>query len=156
MAEKTATAQDAEIILELFNLRRETELRKARRWVETEFWPKTLEDILRIFSAYGSQDNLYLRMVTGYWEMAASLVARGVLNPLLFLDNSGEMYFVYAKCEPFVFQLREHFQIPEMFKSIEQVVNTTPGGRERLRKTQTMIASFIEEQEKRKQQSTAA
>ncbi len=156
MADLTATTQDAQVILQLFDLRREPELRKARRWVELEFWPKSLDEILTIFGAYGSQENLYLRMVTGYWEMAASLVARGALNPLLFLDNSGEMYFIYAKFEPFLFKLREHFQLPEMFKSIEQVVNNTPGGRERLRKTQTMIASFTEQREKRKDQSTAA
>jgi len=156
MTEQTATAQDAQIILQLFDLRREAEMRKARRWVEMEFWPKTWDELLAIYSAYGSQENLYLRMVTGYWEMAASFVARGALNPLLFHDSNGEMYFLYAKLELFLFKMREHFQLPDAFKSVEHVVNTTPGGRERLRKTQTMIASFVEQREKRKEQSTAA
>ncbi len=156
MADTAATTQDAQIILQLFDLRREPELRKARRWVESEFWPTKWDEVLAIFSAYGSQENLYLRMVTGYWEMAASFAARGALNPVLFHDSNGEMYFMFAKLEPFLFKMREHFQTPEIFRSIEQVVNTTPGGRERLRKMQANIANFIEQREKQRRQSTAA
>jgi hypothetical protein len=160
MPENTATTQDAQLILQLYELRREPELRKARRWVETEFWPRTWEDAQRTMTAYGSQENTYVRMVYGYWEMAASLVLRGALDAGLFHDNNQEMYFVYSKLEPFLFKARESFQQPEFLSKTEGVINMTPGGRERLQKFKAGMVRWMDEREKKAKQeatqSTAA
>ena len=102
-----AAAADAQIILQLYDLRRDAEMRKARHFIAAEFWPETAEDTLRIARAYPSPENTWLRQVTSYWEMAASFVQRGALHEGLFFDASGEMYCVYAKFKPFLTEIRQ-------------------------------------------------
>ncbi len=68
-----ATAADAELILKLYDLRREAEMRKARHWWTAAFWPQTAEEVLKITSNMGGQENNWFRQVSGYWSMAASL-----------------------------------------------------------------------------------
>src|SRR5437764_12443902 len=100
----TATPADAELILKLYDLRREPELRKARNWWLGTFWPNSVDDILKIGGAMGTQENAWMRQVGGYWEMAAALVLNGALNQELFLEGSvsGEMFFIFAKIKPFL------------------------------------------------------
>ncbi|HLB90972.1 MAG TPA: hypothetical protein VJK27_01450, partial [Terriglobales bacterium] len=71
---KKATAQDAEVILKLYDLRREAEMRKARHWFVAEFWPESADDFLKVANAFPSQENSWIRQVGSYWDMAASLV----------------------------------------------------------------------------------
>ena len=92
-----ATAQDAELILKLYELRREPRMREARHWVVHEFNPRTLEDLLVVQRDFGSDQNQMWRQVIGYWEMAASLVLHGALDRELFLESNGENLFIVAK-----------------------------------------------------------
>jgi hypothetical protein len=101
-----ATANDAELILKLYDLRREPTLRKAREWLLVEFEPQTMEDIHIAVGGLGSQKNQFWRQVTSYWEMAASLVLRGALDPDLFLDSNPEGFALLAKFDRF----REEYQ----------------------------------------------
>src|SRR6059058_847296 len=98
------TPADAELILKLYDLRREAEMRKARNWWVGAFWPQNADEVAKIASALGTQENNWLRQVGGYWEMAASLVLHGALNEDLFLEGSfsGEMFFIFAKVRPFL------------------------------------------------------
>jgi hypothetical protein len=156
MSEQKATPQDAQVILQLFELRREAEMRKARRWVEMEFWPRSAQDYIEISMAYGTEPNTWLRMVGGYWEMAASFVNRGALNATLFHDSNFEMYFLYAKFSPFLAEIRKYFEMPELFGQVEQVIQNTPGGRERLTAFRARIEKFAKEREKLISQRTSA
>jgi hypothetical protein len=92
-----ATAADAGIVLELYKLRQETTLRAARQFMAMEFWPKDLEELRAVSRAMGTDKNAFWRQVMTYWEMAASLVLRGAVDPDLFLDSQGEGIFLYAK-----------------------------------------------------------
>jgi hypothetical protein len=134
---KKATAADAQLIMQLYDLRREAEMRKARHWWVAEFWPQSIDDILKVSGALGSQENNWLRQVGGYWSMAASFVLHGALNEDLFLQPavSGEMFFVYAKVQPFLKELREKMGDPQMFGNIEKVITGSKFGRERLKFT---------------------
>jgi hypothetical protein len=136
MAEKP-TAADAEVILKLYDLRREAEMRKARHWWLTEFWPETAEDVMKIGMNLGTQENNWLRQVTGYWEMAASMANRGAVNADLFLEPSvsGEMFFLFAKIHPILKDLREKMQSPTMLKNVETLINSTPASQEFLKTT---------------------
>lgn len=96
-----ATAADGELILKLYEMRREETLRKARRFIIFDFQPKTLEDLRAVSRDLGSQHNAAWRQVTSYWEMAASMVLRGALDADLFLDSNGEGILVYAKFHHF-------------------------------------------------------
>jgi hypothetical protein len=92
-----ATAADGELILKLYELRREPRMRQARQWVMHEFNPKTLEELLALQRDFGSDHNQMWRQVIGYWEMAAALVIHGALDRELFLKANGENLFMVAK-----------------------------------------------------------
>jgi hypothetical protein len=131
---KRATAADAQLIMQLYDLRREPEMRKARHWWAFEFSPRGVDDFMKVAWAAGSQENNWLRQVPGYWGMAASFVLHGALNEELFLQPtvSGEMFVLFAKVHPFLKQLRETLGDPEALRSVEKVIMRTPWGRERL------------------------
>ncbi len=141
---KKATATDAQLVLQLYDLRREAEMRKARNWWFISFWPRSADDFMQVAYAVGSPENNWLRQVSGYWSMAASFVLQGALNADLFLQPavSGEMFIVFAKVHPFLKELREKAGDPHMFSAIEKVINSSKFGRERLKfmrkRTETM------------------
>ena len=131
MSEKP-TAADAEIIMRLYDLRREAELRKARAWY-AGWWPRSADEIVQmIIAPTNPQENAWLRQVNGYWDMAASFVLRGTLNEDLFVDNCGEMWFILAKLQPFLKEVREKAGIPHAFLRVEELATRTKEGRERL------------------------
>jgi hypothetical protein len=136
------TTADAQVILKLYNLRREPEMRKARAWWLGEFWPKSVEDFTKLSAAMGSQENNWLRQVSGYWEMAASLAVHGAVSPDLFLEPSfsGEMFFLFAKVNPFLKELREKVS-PTMLRNVEQLIKSTKSSREFFKRTEGNVAA---------------
>ena len=92
-----ATAADAEVILKLYELRQEETLRKARRFMVFEFNPKNLEELRAVSRDTKSEFNPHWRQAMSFWEMAASFVLRGAIDPDLFLDSSLEGILIYAK-----------------------------------------------------------
>ncbi len=123
MAKKPA-ADDARLILELYDLRREAEMRKARQWWLTTFWPKSAEDYMKVQTAMGTAENNWLRQVISYWGIAASFVLNGVVSDKLFFESAfcGEMYFIFAKMRPFLKELREKTQNPRLMANIEKAI----------------------------------
>ncbi len=138
-----ATPADAQVIIQLYDLRRESELRKARNWFAS-FNPKSVDEILAVANAFGSQENAWFRQVLGYWDMAASLVLRGAVSPGLFSDNSGELFFIFAKFQPFLAELRARMNSPEMLGRMEKVATGSKEGRERLKALQQRMARMRE------------
>jgi hypothetical protein len=122
------TYEDAQLVLKLYELRREEKLRAAREWFTGKFFPQTAEDV----TALTGTENVYYRMVTTYWEMAASFVARGVVNADLFLDSGGEMILVWAKLAEFVPQLRKNLGSENLLKNVEHVIESSPRAKERV------------------------
>ena len=131
---KKPTVADAELILKLYDLRREAEMRKARHWWAAEFFPQSADDFLKVSGAMGTQENNWLRQVLGYWGIAASFVLQGVLNEDLFLQPafSGEMFLIFAKVQPFLKDLRKQLNDPHAIRNLELVATRTKFGRERL------------------------
>jgi hypothetical protein len=132
---KKPSAADAQLILRLYDLRREPEMRKARHWWLWDFSPRNAEDFLKIAWASGSQQNNWLRQVSGYWGMAASFVLQGALSEDLFLRPafSGEMFVMYGKIHPFIKELRDKLEDPEVFLDVEKVIMRRKWGRQRLK-----------------------
>jgi len=149
---KKPTVPDAQLILKLYDLRREAEMRKARSWYAGEFFPDSADDFVKVAWAFGTQENAWLRQVNGYWGIVASFVLTGVLNEELFLQPgfSGEMFLIYAKIQPFVKDLRKKLNDPEAFLSIEKALTRTKWGKNRLQFMMTRVAAF---REKRKTSS---
>lgn len=123
------THADAELILKLYDARREAEIRKARQWWTGTFWPESADEVIKIMRAMGSPENNWLRQVLGYWSMASSFVSHGVLNEDLFFEPSfsGEMFFIYAKMEPFLKELREKLQNPLLLANLEKLIHSEKG-----------------------------
>jgi hypothetical protein len=132
---KKATADDAQLILRLYDLRREAEMRKARYWWLTAFWPESADDVLAVMRALGTQENNWYRQVLGYWGIATSLALNGAVSETLFLEPSfcGEMFIIFCKMKPFVKELREKVGSPLLLKNIETMVLRTKASREWLK-----------------------
>jgi hypothetical protein len=147
---KKPTAADAHLILKLYDLRREPEMRKARSWWVGEFWPESVDDITKVAGAGGTPENNWLRQVGGYWSMAAAFVLQGALNEDLFIQPavSGEMFLLYAKVLPFLKELREKMGDPHMFENIEKVITKSKFGRERLKLTVKRVEAMREKRKK--------
>jgi hypothetical protein len=142
--------EDANLILKLYELRREQTLRTARDWYASKFNPQTAQDV---FDAMASENSAHLRMVVSYWDMAATLVNHGAIDIEMFCEASGEQFLVYAKIEPFLAAIREQTGNPRLFGNLEKLVNTAPTGRESVARWQ---ARFKAEAEKVKQAAARA
>jgi hypothetical protein len=116
-----ATAADAELILRLYELRREETMRKARRFMVFDFNPKTLEELRAVSRDTKSEYNPCWRQALSYWEMAASLVLHGALDADLYLDSSAEGILLYAKFHHFHAETEKQSGNPFMRKTAELI-----------------------------------
>jgi hypothetical protein len=111
---------DAELLLRLYDLRREAKLRQAREWFAREFRAKSFDDYLAQ-APPGSEESALFRMTVSYWEMAASLVNHGLINVDLFFENTGEFWIVWDKVRNFVPTVREKNKNPMAWKNLEKL-----------------------------------
>ncbi len=120
--------EEANLILKLYELRREETMRKARNWYFADFNPESAADVSKaMFSEQGN----FFRMVVSYWDMAASLVNHGAISLDFFNDANGEQQGVFGKLEPFLEEVRGVYS-PNFMKNLERLIDCTPGGREQV------------------------
>lgn len=115
--------ESATLNLKLFEMRREPVLREARAWFTRDFTPETFEELVQIASG---ERNASVRMVLGYWDMAASLVTSGAIDADAFRAAHGEMYLTFSKIHPFLAELRRVSDEPDYCRHFERVVLGTP------------------------------
>jgi len=115
-----ATYDDANLLLRLYQLRREEKMREARAWFVANFKPKSMADIQQLCPP-GSESNARMRMVSSYWDMAASFVTAGVLNPELFFANNREMLLVATRMRPVLSEIRAAYKDPSFLLNLETV-----------------------------------
>jgi len=114
------TTADAELLLRLYEVRRDPELRRARQWFLTSFSAQGWTEIkLRYLSQ--DDDDRWFRMTTSYWEMVGSLVNHGVLHPELFFDHTGEDIVSWERCKPWIAEAREDIR-PTYLMNFERLV----------------------------------
>jgi len=118
--QRPATHEDANLILRLYDLRREEKLRQARDWFFKNFHARNIEEFGKL-CPHGSQEHAYHRMVTSYWDMAASFVTSGVLHEELFAQNNRELLFVWERIRDIVPAVREGNKNPKLAKNLETV-----------------------------------
>lgn len=120
--------EEANLILKLYELRREPTMRTARDWYFLDFNPESIEDINKtLFSEHSG----HLRMVMTYWDMAAALVNHGAISTELFNETNGEHIGVFSKLEPFLGELRANMS-PQFFINLEKLIDATPDGRKKV------------------------
>jgi hypothetical protein len=115
--------ESALLNLRLFELRREPVLREARDWFLRDFNPESFEELIATVTG---DRNASVRMVLGYWDMAASLVTTGAIDPGAFLAANGEVFAAFSKIQPFLAEVRRVSGEPEFCKHLETVVLSAP------------------------------
>lgn len=143
--------RDADLILKLYELRREQTMREARNWFFT-FNPQTPEDFMEVLT--GDKSNFY-RMVVSYWDMAASFVNNGAIDADMFNDANGEHVFVYAKLEPFLPALRQEMG-PKYVAHLEKVIKEMPDSENRVNAVRERIKKLVAIYQERAAAQTAA
>lgn len=118
-----AKADSANLILKLYELRREETMREARSWFG-RFDPQSAQDI--VAAVMDEKTSAYYRMVVTYWEMAASFVNHGAIDEPLFNDANMEHIFIFSKIEPHLAELRTMFNMPRMLANLEKLVMHQP------------------------------
>jgi len=124
------TIADAELMLRLYELRRDPELRRARQWFLTSFSAQTWTEIKLRYLSHDDDDR-WFRMTTSYWEMVGSLVNRGVLHAELFFDHTGEDIVSWERCKPWIAEAREDIR-PTYLLHFERLVAAHQAYRKRM------------------------
>ena len=109
---------DAELLLRLYDLRREAKLREAREWFTRDFRAESYADLLARYPR-GSEDNARFRMVVSYWDMVASIVNHGLIKEEFFFENTTEFWVVWEKTKPVVAEGREARKNPYIWSNLE-------------------------------------
>ena len=125
------SAASAELVLKLYSLRTEAALREARSWFVFEFHPAGAQEVLRAWLGPGHSSARY-RMVTSYWDMAASLVLQGAIRAEMFHAANTEHFAIYAKLRPFLPEVRAAARYPDYLSNLEQVATGVPQADERI------------------------
>ena len=114
------THADAQLLLHLYEIRREPELRQARAWFLTEFKPANWSEVKSRWLSHADEDR-HFRMTVSYWEMVGTLVNRGVLHPELFFDHTGEDIVCWDRCKPWIAEARADMR-PNYLHQFETMV----------------------------------
>ena len=120
--------ESADLLLKLYELRREPTMREARQWFGS-FHPQSADDISNVMRG---EHSAYYRMVTSFWDMAASFVNNGAIDEKMFNDANGEQIFIFARLEPFLAEYRAKAGQPQYLAQLEQLVARMPNAQERL------------------------
>jgi hypothetical protein len=123
--------ESADLLLKLYELRREPTMRQARNWFVT-FNPNSAGEM---GAAMRGEHSAYFRMVTSFWDMAAAMVNNGAIDEKMFNDSNGEHVAVFAKVEPFIAEFRTMLGLPQYLGSLEQLVMRIPNATDRLATT---------------------
>jgi hypothetical protein len=144
MAKTTPDHHDAELMIKVYDLRREAVMRESRRAILRDFWPKSWEDVQAILKSDHPLNAPY-RQVGTYWEMVYSIVRHGIVHPAFWIENNGEGLFLLAKVDPWLAELREAAG-PQVLRNAEWVARECPDGRpvyERIKaRVQKMAAAY--------------
>ncbi len=120
---------DANLVLRLYEMRREDVMRKSRDAISFAFWPQTFDDVTAIMD-FAHEDNAAWRQVVSYWEMVFGFAHRGIAEPEFLVENNGEGILLYMKMRAFIERLR--VDSPTAFQHIEWAATQTAAGRLRV------------------------
>ena len=124
------TYDEVNLMLRLYDMRRESRLRQARAWFVENFHPESPEEMMQRYPQ-GSEENTYIRMVISYWDMVASIVNRGLIDEELFFESTGEQWAVWERMKPIMPVWRQMFKNPLVFAQMEEHIKRLDAWRER-------------------------
>jgi hypothetical protein len=124
------THQQADLLLKLYEMRREPRLRQARAWFTENFNASSMQELVALCPP-GSENNAFMRQVLSYWEMCASFVNRGLIDEEFFFENTGEQWLVFERVKPVLGEVRAAFKSPQFLEHLERHVKRLEEWRER-------------------------
>lgn len=133
-------AESADLILKLYELRREATMREARNWM-ISFFPESAAEIMQ--AMIDARTSGFYRMVTTYWDMAASFVNHGAIDEEMFAEITGEHIVVFSKIEPFLDELRQTLG-PNYLKNLEKLIMKQPDAKETLAARREMMKKWMQ------------
>lgn len=136
-------SEDVMAILKLYELRRDTQMRKARKWFFSKFAPTSAMDIVALYRG-GERASANFRMVTSYWDTAASLVINGGIGQQLFLDANTEHVFVFAKIADHLAEVRQLFREPDYLVHLEDLVKSLTDFAAKMESRKRLISLWTE------------
>jgi len=132
---------DAELIIKLYELRREPVMRESRKAVNGQFWPRSFDDVLAITKGDHPLNSAY-RQTGTYWEMVYGMVKHGVLHSEFMIESCGEGMLLFAKIEPYLAEYREHIS-PLAFRNAEWISRNSAGAQVALDLFRKRVASTL-------------
>jgi hypothetical protein len=143
MSEQRPDFQDAELVLRLYELRREPLMRQARDALNGKFWPKSYDEIAAVMTDMQHPLNAAWRQVTSYWEMFYSFAHHGICNADFLVDaNGGEGIFFYSRLVPFLAEIRKNSS-PTAFQHTEWITTHCQKGKERLALMRSRVEAIM-------------
>ena len=152
--ETKPTNEQAQLHLQVYDLRREARLRQARDWFQQNYYAETLDEANRI-APMGTEKGTYVGMVIGYWEQACALLNYGLLHEGLFFETSGEFFGVWELLKPVVPQFREQFKDPTMLANLEKAAQRYEAWQERRAPGNVAVMRQWMQQERQKKATSA-
>jgi hypothetical protein len=142
MAKDKPDHHDAELVLRLYELRRETVMRDSRDTINSQFWPRSFDDVLAV-TKRDHHLNRPFRQVSSYWEMVYGMVKHGVVNADYFLESNGEGFFLFAKVLPYLEAYRREVSALA-FRNAEWAALKCPPGRDMFESIQARVKKLAE------------
>lgn len=124
------THQQADLLLKLYEMRREPRLRQARAWFTENFNATSMPEVTALCPP-GSENNAFMRQVLTYWDMCANFVNRGLIDEEFFFETSGEQWLVFERFKPVLAEVRAAFKSPQFLEHLERHVKRLEEWRER-------------------------
>jgi hypothetical protein len=118
---------DADLVLKLYDLRREMVMRESRTAMNANFWPRTADEAVAVTQNDHPLNRAY-RQTTGYWEMVYSMARHGIVHPDFLVENNGEGLFLFVRVEPYLERIRQASS-PRSFRNAEWVATNTEAGK---------------------------
>ena len=106
--ETKPTHEQAQLHLQIYEMRREARLRQGRDWFFKNYFADSLEEAMRL-APMGTENGAFAAMVVSYWEQACALLNYGLLHDDLFFETSGEFFGVWQRVKATVPGFRKQF-----------------------------------------------
>jgi hypothetical protein len=132
---------DADLLLKIYDLRRESVMRESRAAINRDYWPRSADEAVDVQRADHPLNRAY-RQTTGYWEMVYSMARHGVIHAEFLVENNGEGLFLFARVEPYLAQIREASS-PRAFRNTEWVARQTETGRTMMEGFRARVAKML-------------
>jgi len=127
MSRENPDHHDAQLVLQVYDLRREAVMRESRNEMFAKFWPKSYDDFVAITKPDNPQNRAF-RQVSGYWEMVYGMVKHGIVHPEYFMEANGEGLVLFSKIQPHLERFRKEMS-PTAFQNAEWVATNTETGK---------------------------